>query len=186
MNEASKINISVKYLSGTIVNKALEKILTLARSGDISIKNDTNLGSEEFDIRNITPRIETTPKESPAQSGTVLAAGRRTEAPGCLAWPLSLCPELDHRPASELRSKGGGAFGLSPLRGLVRASLLGRFHLGLRFSFLAGTGCHLTGSRWRILSSGHGSTHVNPGRSHKLECLAFPSLFDGVTLSYSS
>ena len=121
-----------------------------------------------------------TGKESPAQSGTVLAAGRRREAPGWPAWPLSLCPELDHHPASDLRSKGGGGFGVSslPLWNLVRASLLGGFQLGLRFSFLVGTGCHLTGSRWRILSSGRGSTCVNPGRSYKLECLAFLSLME--------
>lgn len=106
--------------------------------------------------------------------------GRRREAPGWPAWPLSLCPELDHHPASDLRSKGGGGFGVSslPLWNLVRASLLGGFQLGLRFSFLVGTGCHLTGSRWRILSSGRGSTCVNPGRSYKLECLAFLSLME--------
>lgn len=130
----------------------------------------------------------TTGKENPAQSGTVLAAGRRAEAPGWPAWPLSLCPELDHLPPSDLRSKGGGGFGVSPspLQDLVRASLLGGFQLGLQFSFLVGAGYHLTGSRWRVLRSGCGSPFVNPGRLHKLECLAFLSLFDGVTLSCSS
>ena len=58
----------MKYLSGTISNNAFEKILRLARSGDISIKNETGFGSVLPDIKNTTPKIETNPKYSPTQS----------------------------------------------------------------------------------------------------------------------
>lgn len=123
-----------------------------------------------------------TGKESPAQVGQSLlqGGGGGGRPPGGGPGP---CPCVLGSTTTQPLTRGPreeGGFGVSslPLWNLVRASLLGGFQLGLRFSFLVGTGCHLTGSRWRILSSGRGSTCVDPGRSYKLECLAFLSLME--------